>query len=155
MLLWCVSYYVWTSLHLEGLLPRQRAALFTTWLVVKSKYASVAAYQRLLHLLQGYDGLDSLIQKFSVGNAGKPHCPLHFLWSWSDWRMWWHWVDSCEVQVPLRQWQHRQCRGMHSSRQRLSVTHSSRTQITNICALFPGQRPCQHLYLGHISFQNI
>lgn len=32
-------------------LQRQQGKLFTTWLVVKSKYASVGAYQRLLHLV--------------------------------------------------------------------------------------------------------
>lgn len=34
-------------------LQRQQGKLFTTWLVVKSKYASVGAYQRLLHLVPG------------------------------------------------------------------------------------------------------
>lgn len=68
---WYGPYYVQTTLHLEGSQLRQRVGLFTTWFVVKSKYASVAAYQRLLHLLQGYSGLDQLRQKFSLANAEK------------------------------------------------------------------------------------
>lgn len=49
----CVYVCAWTGLGLKSRSSANKSKLFTTWLVVKSKYASVEAYQRLLHLVPG------------------------------------------------------------------------------------------------------